>query len=263
MEKENVNILPEGRPFSHTGDKNIGILFIHGFTGMPESMRDIATYFAERGYHIELPRLSGHGTDNWRNMEGVTYKDWEQDVENAFLKLKERASSIFIVGLSMGGTLTLYLAEKYPDEIKGIILINPAIFVHDKMVKWVPFLKYFMFVHPGIGSDIKKDGVFEPAYKKFPVTSAYELYRLTEEVRKDLSKVISPLLMMASEHDHLVPIIDKKHIYGNVSSTVKDILVLENSYHVATIDNDQEKIIEGIENWISKNKDGVNLNIEK
>ncbi len=248
------NIIPEGLPFSHRGESDTGILFIHGFTGMPESMREIARYFAEKEYHVELPRLSGHGTDNWRNLRNVTYKDWEKDVEEAYLKLKERASYIFVVGLSMGGTLTLYLAERYPEEINGIILINPAIFVHDKLVKFVPVLKYLIPTHPGIGSDIKKEGVFEPAYKKFPTTAAYELYRLTEEVREGLSKVVAPLLMVASEHDHLVPVIDKKHIYGNVSSKVKDILILENSYHVATMDNDQEKIIEGIENWISKNK---------
>ena len=254
MEKQNINIVPEGRPFSHIGEKDTGILFIHGFTGMPGSMRDIAEHFANEGYHVELPRLSGHGTNNFRNLKEVTYKDWEQDVENAFLKLKERVNYIFVVGLSMGGTLTLYLAEKYPTEINGIILINPVIFVHDKAVRFVPLLKYIIPTHPGIGSDIKKDKVFEPAYKKFPLEAAYELYRLTEEVRKELLRVSAPLLMMASEHDHLVPVIDKKHIYGNVSSTVKDILILENSYHVATMDNDKEKIIEGIKTWISKNK---------
>ncbi len=254
MKKENINILPEGEPLSHIGDSNVGILFIHGFTGMPESMRDVAIYFADKGYHVELPRLRGHGTDNWRALKDVTYKDWEEDVDEAFLSLTKRADSLFVVGLSMGGTLTLYLAEKYPDDVKGIVLINPVIFVHDKLVRFVPILKYILPPHPGIGSDIKKDGVFEPAYKKFPVDAAYELFRLVEHVRKDLKKVVAPLLMVASEHDHLVPVIDKKHIYGNVSSEVKDIIVLEDSYHVATMDNDREKIIKGIEEWIQKNK---------
>lgn len=254
MEKEHINILPEGEPFSHIGKKDIGILFLHGFTGMPESMRDIARYFAEKDYHVELPRLSGHGTDNWRNMIGVTYKDWLNDAEDSYKKLKERVSTIFITGLSMGGALTLYIAQTYPGEINGIILINPSIFVHDKLIRFVPILKYIMPSHPGIGSDIKKDKVFEPAYKHFPLESAYELFKLLEYVRKDLKKVEAPLLMMASEKDHLVPVIDKRHIYLNVSSKIKDIIVLEDSYHVATMDNDQDKIIKGIESWIIKNK---------
>jgi carboxylesterase len=254
MEREYINILPEGEPFSHIGKKDIGILFIHGFTSTPESMRDIAQHFAEEDYHVELPRLSGHGTDNWKNMVGISYKDWLNDVDTAYEKLKERASSIFVTGLSMGGTLTLYIAEKHPHEVKGIILINPVIFIHDKLIRFIPILKYIMPPHPGIGSDIKKEKVFEPAYKYFPVESAYELFRLVEYVRKNLKKVEAPLLMMASEKDHLVPVIDKRHIYLNVSSKTKDILILENSYHVATMDNDQDKIIEGIENWILKNK---------
>ena len=248
------NILVQGRPFSHIGTEDIGILFIHGFTGMTGSMRDIATHFAEKGYHVELPRLSGHGTDNWLNLKNITYKDWIKDVEDALFSLEKRTSSLFITGLSMGGTLSLYLSEVYPEKIKGVIPINPAIFVHDKLIRFVPVLKYIITSLPGIGSDIQKEDIIEPAYKRFPMASGYELYKLMNIVRENLKDVVSPLLMMASQADHLVPVEDKKYIYGHISSQIKDILILENSYHVATMDNDQSKIVEGIEKWIEKNK---------
>ena len=188
------------------------------------------------------------------NLKNVTYKDWIKDVEDALFSLEKRVSSLFVTGLSMGGTLSLYLSEVYPKKIKGVIPINPAIFVHDKLIKFVPILKYIITSLPGIGSDVKKKDIIEPAYKRFPMASGYELYKLVNIVRKNLKDIVSPLLMMASQFDHLVPIEDKKYIYGHISSQIKDILILENSYHVATMDNDQDKIIKGIEGWIEKNK---------
>ncbi|SIE33316.1 Thermostable monoacylglycerol lipase [Mycobacteroides abscessus subsp. abscessus] len=56
-------------------------------------------------------------------MEQTQYSDWIASIEEGFQWLKERCDDIFVTGLSMGGTLTLYMAEKH-SEIKAIIPIN-------------------------------------------------------------------------------------------------------------------------------------------
>lgn len=80
---------------------------------------------AGKNFTVYEPRLTGHGTLP-EDMENASYQDWIQSVEDGLDKLKETCSDIFVLGLSMGGTLTLYLAEKHP-EIKGIMPINAAV----------------------------------------------------------------------------------------------------------------------------------------
>jgi esterase/lipase len=55
-------VLSGCEPMSYDGSRDAGVLVIHGFTGNPSSLRVQADAFAELGYHVELPRLPGHGT---------------------------------------------------------------------------------------------------------------------------------------------------------------------------------------------------------
>ena len=143
----------------------------------------------------------------------------------------------------MGGTLTLYLAENHKD-IKGIIPINAAIHMPD-LVKNYELLSAGepRFVD-GIGADIKQEGVEELAYEKTPVKSMGEIMLLSKDVRSMLPKVTAPALIFKSTVDNVVPPENSEEIYENISSSDKEIIELENSYHVATLDNDKELIAE-------------------
>ena len=114
------------QPISLKSKSNIGILVIHGFTSTTQSIAYIAEKFNNAGYNIESPILKGHAA-TWQELNKAKYEEWQNDVETALTNLKERASEIFVVGLSMGGTLALYLAENHP-EILGVVLINHALF---------------------------------------------------------------------------------------------------------------------------------------
>ena len=97
---------------------------------------------------------------------------------------------------------------------------------------------------PGIASDIKKPGVVELAYDKMPVKAAYQLSRLWVTTRADLGKVTQPLLVLRSTEDHVVEPDSARMLLEKVaSSDVREVL-LEDSYHVATLDNDAPIIFE-------------------
>lgn len=231
--------------FYFPGNKT-GVLVIHGFTGTTQSMRFVGEKLAEANFTVYGPRLTGHGTAP-EDMENASYQDWVQSVEEGLAKLKDTCSEIFVAVLSMGGTLTLYLAEKYP-EIKGIMPINAAVNLPVFAANYEKLSSEGTRFMDAIGSDIKKEGIKELAYPKTPVKSIREIVSLAEKVRSDLPKIKIPTLIFSSVEDHIVPPQNSQEIYESISSEERIIVPLENSYHVATLDNDKELIaIECIE----------------
>ncbi|MDN4527419.1 alpha/beta hydrolase [Fictibacillus fluitans] len=231
-------VLKEGEPFCFEGSQ-VGILVIHGFTGSTQSMRPLGEAYAEKGYTVCGPRLKGHGT-HYEDMEQTTYQDWIASVEEGYAWLKERCDTIFVTGLSMGGTLTLYLAEKYPD-IKGIIPINAAVDIPNMEEMSNAEEPRFL---DAIGSDIKNPGVNELSYERTPLKSVKEILKLMDQVKSGLHRITCPAFIFVSEIDHVVPPLNSQLILEQISSEEKTLQYMADSYHVATLDNDQGMIIE-------------------
>lgn len=51
-----------------------------------------------------------------------------------------------------------------------------------------------------------------------------------------------PLVVLHSVNDHVVPPADSARVLGRVSSTDVTEILLEQSYHVATLDHDADRI---------------------
>lgn len=228
---------------------DIGVLVIHGFTGSTQSMRLVGYQLNKWGYTVSMPCLKGHGTTP-EDMETCTYRDWIDSVKTAYTELAAKVKDIFVFGLSMGGTLTLYCGIHFP--VKGIITVNAAVSIPSfKEIYKDPNTPRFI---QGIGSDIKKTGVKEWAYDRTPKISIGEIVELTEQVRSDLPKVTCPLLVFKSLEDHVVPPDNQDYIYQHVKSVRKELIVLSESYHVATLDNDLDFLLSKTHEFIERNK---------
>ncbi len=247
-----MELMKGAEPFSFRNESDVGVLVIQGFTGTTSSVFYWGKCLADYGFNVEGPRLSGHGT-KWQDLNKVKYTDWIKDVEDGLDKLKERSKSIFVAGLSMGGTLALYLAETH-QEIKGILLVNHAIDLHDPRLPLLGILKYFIKYTPAIGSDIKDPAMKEIAYDRTPVSGAHEMVKLLNLVKRNLKKVSQPVLIFKSENDHVVPIDNAQFTADRISSSDKEIVWLKNSYHVATMDFDKDFICKKSREFIEKHK---------
>ncbi|MEV7520851.1 alpha/beta fold hydrolase [Streptomyces sp. NPDC091371] len=236
-------VLPGAEPFRHEGGE-VGVLLCHGFTGSPQSLRPWAEYLAGKGLTVSLPLLPGHGT-RWQDMQLTGWQDWYAEVDRALRELLDRCERVFVFGLSMGGALTLRLAAKHGDAISGIVLVNPANKVHDPLAVTLPVAKHFIRSTPGIASDIAKPGSDEVGYDRVPTRAAHSLRKFLQLVDAELPQVTQPLLLLHSPQDHVVPPADSARVLARVSSTDVTETLLEQSYHVATLDHDAERIFEG------------------
>lgn len=236
-------VLPGAEPIDLPGGP-VGVLLSHGFTGTTQSMRPWAEHLAAAGLTVSAPRLPGHGT-RWQDMNRTRFADWYGEIERSFDDLRARCDSVFVMGLSMGGTLTLRLAEQRGDQVAGIVVVNASLASERKDARLVPVLSKVVPSFPGIGSDIKKPGVQELAYDRIPLKAFASLRGAWPAVCADLSRITCPVLVFRSAEDHVVePVSGRVLLEGLAGGTVEE-RVLENSYHVATLDNDAPAIFEG------------------
>lgn len=238
-------IIPGAEPLSHVGSTDIGALVLHGFTGNPGSMRGLANACAAAGFHVEMPLLAGHGTA-MEDMIPTGWADWTADVEKAYQTLAARTQNIVVMGLSMGGSLTLWAGAQHP-EVKGLVCVNPA--TQPQVAEVMEGLKAMIDggidKMDGIGSDIAEPGVVELAYSGTPLAPMYSFQTegLTP-LSQRYSSIKMPLLLFTSTQDHVVTPTDSDALmaaYGGAKEQVK----LERSYHVATQDYDKGIIFEG------------------
>ena len=224
-----------------TGGRRTGVLVVHGFTGSPASMRPWAEDLASRGYAVELPLLPGHGT-RWQDLNKVTWAEWVATVEGALDKLASENDAVVAVGLSMGAALTLRLAADHGEELAGIVLVNAAIDTLRKDAVLLPVLQRVVPAFPGIRNDIKKPGMDEIAYPVMPLKAAYSMSSGWADLRRDLPRITIPVLYFRSKDDHVADISTSRALNAGLSSKDFEERVLEDSYHVATIDNDAPRI---------------------
>jgi carboxylesterase len=240
-------LLLGAEPFSG-GTGNIGVLLVHGFTGSPRSLRPWAEDLVARGYRVELPLLPGHGT-RWEDMERTDWTDWYAAAETAFDKLAAEVDAVAVCALSMGGSLALELAANRP--VAALVLVNPSVGTTDKRFLVLPLLSKVMRSIPAIGNDIAAPGVEEGAYSRTPLKGVVALTRLWRTVRGHLARVTAPVLLFRSRTDHVVDPSSAETILRDVGSKQVQEVMLDRSYHVATLDYDAPVIFEGCADFLA------------
>lgn len=234
-------IMQGAEPMSVEGGP-VGVLVLHGFTGNPQSVRPLADAFAAAGHAVEMPLLSGHGT-RVEDMLATNWTDWSADAEAAYQRLAERTEQVVVAGLSMGGSLTCWLATRHP-EIAGIICVNPATQAAPEVRAFVEGLVADGHeVMDGLGSDVADPDSPESAYPQTPLRPLLSLFEAANEIQPDLERITCPVLLFTSPEDHVVPPGDSDYLAARVAGPVERVSC-DRSYHVATIDYDRDMIAE-------------------
>ena len=220
-----------GEPFFMRGDSS-GVLLIHGFTGLPAGMFLLGEVLNRAGYSVLCPRLAGHGT-NERDLMRTTKDDWYNSVLDGFAILRGLCDTIFVVGHSMGGLLTLKLATER--NVAKIVTLAAPIFIDDGLgLKNLPPKE--LCGNACTFTPRKKLDDVPPAvnnvYEKTPLVSVHELLDLIAEVKGLLPHVTTPILIMHGEEDHTAQPRSARFIMDNVGATVKQIITVPESGHL-------------------------------
>jgi carboxylesterase len=229
-------------PFTHDGGE-LGALVLHGFGGSPDSVKAWAQFLADAGLTVVAPRLPGHGT-RWQDLNATVWQDWYLEAHRGLAGLQKRCRRTVVMGLANGATLGLRLAQQQPEAVAGLVLVNPVVQSERAERRVLPYARRVLPALPALNNDIKKRGGTHASYTRIPLNAAYSMTLLWSLVKSDIHKVTQPLLLMRSADDHLVEPSNAAWLLANVASRDAVEVLLEDSYHVATVDNDAPLIFE-------------------
>ncbi|MFZ5354699.1 MAG: alpha/beta hydrolase [Bacillota bacterium] len=226
-----------------------GVLLIHGFCGTPSEMRYIGEYLKERGFTVKGICIRGHGT-SVADMKKTNYRDWINSAVEGYKALKQECDEVFVVGLSMGGLLGLYLARNF--DVKGIVSMSAPI----RIINRKSYLELARKCIKRRRFSITKDFVFKCSdkavigYDRAPLKSICNLFYLIRYVKQNLYAIRKPLLVLQSYGDRVVNPVSANIIYRKTNSEDKSIVYLHNSGHVITCDCEKELVFEEVYRFI-------------
>jgi carboxylesterase len=235
-------VLPGCEPWSSPGGGPHGALVLHGFTGSPVSMRPLAEVLADAGFVVEMPHLPGHGT-SVEDLAETGWDDWLTEAERCLEALKARTPDgrVVVAGLSMGGALTVALAQGHP-ELAGIVVINGPVGAPSELAASLEeMMAGGMEIIDSIGGDIADPEADEASYDATPLRPLLTMLMAGEDIRARLSELHQPALIITSRQDHVVNPEDSDVLAAQISGPVER-LWLEKSFHVATLDYDRAEL---------------------
>jgi carboxylesterase len=213
-------------------------------------MRGIGEALAGAGVTVSCPLLPGHGTSP-RDLAGTTWRDWERAALAAWEDLAAAQGPPFLCGLSMGASIAIRIALGRPTP--GLIALSPAVKLRTRVGPLLPLLARLLPFRPKT-SDIK-DPVAKaghPSYRMQSLAAAASLVELIGSFREDLHRITAPLLVIAAREDHAVDPSGAERLYREAASKDKRILLLEDSYHVITVDRERETVRREVVDFVSR-----------
>ncbi len=257
----------ENAEFYLQGDSTVGVLLIHGLTGTPKEMRFVGRGLHRAGHTVLGMQLAGHCGDE-DDLRATVWQDWYASVEAAAQRLLAVTDRIFVAGLSMGALLALRYAAYHPERILGVGVYGPT-FRYDgwsiplyarylyPLLRVVQFFgiwqdKHFAEQEPYglkderlralISSSMQAGDSAAAGLAGNPYPSLAEMLKLAACLKRELPQVTAPCLIIHARHDDVADISNSRLVERRVSGPTH-FVILENSYHMITIDLEHKQVI--------------------
>lgn len=267
----NVKTLPVtavGRHGIYEKRGSTGVLLVHGITGSPMEMKSLARKLASQGFTVACPQLAGH-CSSLKELKKTRWTDWYASLETALEFLSQECDTVMVSGLSMGALLGLKLAAHHPLRVHAVAALSATFFYDGWNVpqfrqKFVlplfihsPLRYFFSYREPapyGIKDERIRNliaTVYEGnsanlpdkyGYSEFPAVTILEASRLVRSVKRDLSAVVVPLLIVHSTEDDMASLENARYLAARVSSKRLETFFVDDTYHVLTLDKRKEDV---------------------
>jgi carboxylesterase len=213
-------------------------LCLHGLTGTPYEVRPVAEALVARGVRARGPWMAGH-EEGAEVLSKTSWQAWVEGARSELSALRTEHDRVFLVGMSMGGLVSLRIAET--EGIDAIVVIGTPLVLAPPIPQILPILRRFVSsLGKKDGSDIREPAARarHPSLSVMPFSAVAELIALQSEVIPDLAEIHAPILVAHGRLDRTARPRDAGRILESVGSREKELFYLERSGHVATVDYD-------------------------
>ncbi|MDQ2820106.1 MAG: alpha/beta fold hydrolase [Pseudomonadota bacterium] len=242
------------------------VLALHGLLGNPLEMQYLGRRLQQAGYTVHIPLIPGYGyaagaNDSYRT---ANFESWYAEVSRQFDELKRNYTTVSVTGLCIGAVLALRLAEDRGDEIASLSLLATTLAYDGWSLPWYRFLLPLVYYTPwrrfyafeetapyGVKNprlqrwfarEMKNKGSSAAGAARLSGEALYQAHRLIGEVRARLGQIRTPALIVHAEEDDMASTRSADVVEGNIASTIKRKVILHDSYHIITLDNEKELV---------------------
>lgn len=249
----------------------VGVLLIHGLCGSPSEIRFVANGLTRNGYTVLCPELAGHGGSE-ADLMATSWHDWYESARQGLDKLAETCETVIVGGLSTGAVLSLLLAARHPEKVSAVALYSPTLWLSGRQIPWYlrilrlidskRFANLFRFpvpIHVGIKDKRIRDFIANAmsasggriGQSSTPGGPVLERRRLSKAVMKDVGSITQPVLILHAREDDYAGLDNAAYLQRELAGPV-DLVVLEDSYHMVTVDRQRHIVLDRTADFISR-----------
>lgn len=234
------------------------MLMLHGLGASPLEFSRLAKDLNVAGFSVFVPSIPNYSFGT----ECGDWQDWVQHAEQYLWDLRPQYTTVSVVGLSMGATLSMALAQR--ESITSMVLLSTAL-AYDgwaipwysfllNFASWLPFASRYRYAeaepygikNPEMRAMVKralqKDHISESGADYLSFKYVSEGRALIKEARENVASIDCPTLFIHAADDETVHMRNAEWAFDHISSAVKEFIYLGDSYHMITVDNERETV---------------------
>ena len=230
--------------------KSPTVLYVPGFQGAGHGNKsqELIKHCQKSGRRYICYDPEGIAESKVEDIMTLEFKHWFEDAETAIKA--SNSKEIILIGSSMGGWISLKMANLYPDIIKGLILIAPAVnFLRKKYDLW------YQQATPEIRKeqDEGKATIMNSSYGTVPVRK--DFVEKSRELEFDLSSKLEikcPVKIVHGVQDDTVPHLQSLKVMEMISSNDVDLIYQKSGDHVMQAQNSIDLIKRNLDELLLK-----------
>ncbi len=242
------------------------VLLFHGLWSSPSEMLSVANALKRRGYRVETPEIPGYTYAAGARMR--PWRDWLQSALAAFDALSAEHESVLVGGLCVGSMLAFAVAVQRPQAVRALAILSPSVFFDGWCLPWLTRLRYIGYYSPlryflkvpekepfgvknplirrWIAREMENRKISAAGAAYLPLTGLHESERLLAFVKRNLANIAAPTLIIHAREDEISTLRSPHYLLERLGSRIKQLRVLENSYHMVTLDNERQQVTAAI-----------------
>jgi carboxylesterase len=241
------------------GNTGVAVIFLPGLQGTMLELGSIPKVIQKLGHTTCTPKIEGYsaqsGFDN--------FDIWLSQLDQVVNLLSKKHDQVAIIGLSMGATLAIAYEADYQKNIP-IVALSPVLAFDGWSVPWYYPLLYLVFklgiinwhyresepyglrnpeVRRRVAKQVLEQETTEVGSASLSAKHLYQALRLIKFTKKLLPEFKADIQIISAIDDDVVAPITIQSLRENISSATCQIIWLGGSYHIITLDNEREIVV--------------------
>lgn len=241
------------------GTTGMAVVFLPGLQGSLLELGSIPKMVKKLGHTSCVPRICGYSAQS-----GIEPFDiWLSELDSIVNLLLENHNQVCLVGLSMGATLAIAYEADYQKNLP-VVALSPVFAFDGWNIPWYYPLLYAVFklgitnwhykesqpyglrnpeVRRRVAKQILEQETTEVGSASLSAKHLYQSLRLIKFAKRILVDFQADIKIICSIDDDVVSPLTVDWLSKSISSSTCQLIWLGGSYHIITLDNEREIVI--------------------